>query len=97
MRVNHAAPVGHHFGYVGIELLKVEIARPVVVHQGKTEETPLNLISIDEHVHDGRELIEIDEAIAGHVKDLKDAVSQEWMLLLAQQSHLISELDLLHQ
>ena len=92
MAVDEAAPVGDHLRDIVIELLEAEAAVAVLVHEGKAELVLFVVSAIAEHVHDRRELAELEIALLLAIKHVKDTVCQEWVLLLAQETQLGSEL-----
>lgn len=96
MAVDEAAPVGDHLRDIVIELLEAEGAVAVLVHEGEAELVLFVVSAIAEHVHDRCELAEHEIALFLTIKHVKDTVSQEWVLLLAQKAQLRPELLLPH-
>ena len=80
--IDQATPVLDNLGEVVVKLLEVDHSVLTAVHQGETELILLVICSIDEHIHDGCELVKHDPTVLVSVEHFEDTVSQEWMLLL---------------
>jgi len=79
-----------------VEFFKTYVPIPTAINKGKTELVFLIVRPVTKHVHNIRECFKNDPASALTVENFEDSVCKKWVLLLSKQTHLGSELFLIH-